>query len=115
VAWTALVALAAFGPEPAPVTRSYPEYMTSLSLLWGAELDRIGAILLVTAVLAAAVTRARALLVRTAVEAQAAGELSRFVGADAAAGFAAGRGRWLPATARPGRRPSCSSTCGASP
>jgi adenylate cyclase len=58
VAWAGLVALAAFGPDAAPVTRSYPEYMTSLSLLWGAEFDRIGAILLVTAVLAVAVTRA---------------------------------------------------------
>lgn len=94
VAWLALVAFAAFGPEPAPVTRSYPEYMTSLSLLWGAEFDRVGAILLVTTVLAVAVTRARALLVRTAVEAQAAGELSRFVGADAA-GRIRGGGRPL--------------------
>lgn len=83
-AWAVLVGIAAFGPEPTPVTRSYPEYMTSLSLLWGAEFERIGAILLVTAVLVVAVTRSRGLLVRTAVEAQAAGELSRFVGADAA-------------------------------
>ena len=84
VGWLALVALAAFGAEPAPVTRSYPEYMTSLSLLWGAEFDRVGSILAVTAVLAVAVGRARALLVRTAVESAAAGELSRFVGRDAA-------------------------------
>jgi adenylate cyclase len=80
VGWSCLVALAAFGPEPAPVTRSYPEHLQSLSLLWGAEFEKVGVILAVTAVLALAVARARALLVRTAVEADAAAELSRFVG-----------------------------------
>ncbi|MGE0046009.1 MAG: adenylate/guanylate cyclase domain-containing protein [Hyphomonadaceae bacterium] len=80
--WASLVAIAAF--EGAPVTADYRIYMTSLSLLWGAEAEKIAAILAVTAVLALAVARARALLVRTATEEIAAADLARFLDGAAA-------------------------------
>lgn len=79
--WTTLVLIAA---SDAPVTNDYPTYMSSLSLLWGAEAEKVAALLGVTLVLALAVSRARALLVRTAVEETAARELSRFLDSDAA-------------------------------
>lgn len=79
--WTALVAVAAAG---APLTGDYPTYMTSLSVLWGAEAEKLVALLGVTLVLALAVSRARALLTRTAVEEVAARDLSRFLDAGAA-------------------------------
>lgn len=79
--WAVLVTIAAAG---APTTSDYPTYMTSLSVLWGAEAEKIAALLGVTAVLALAVLRARALLVRTAVEETAARELSRFLDSRAA-------------------------------
>lgn len=75
--WFVLVAIAAIGG--APVTTDYLAYMTSLSLLWGAEFDKIVSILAVTAVLALAVSRARSLLVRTAVEGAAAADLAKFL------------------------------------
>jgi adenylate cyclase len=82
--WLCLVGVAAFGETPAPITRDYPTYMTSLSLLWGAEFDKIISILAVTIVLALAVSRARSLLVKTVIEESAAHELSRFLDPSAA-------------------------------
>jgi adenylate cyclase len=79
--WSVLVLIAARG---APVTNDYPTYMTSLSVLWGAEAEKLVALLGVTLVLALAVSRARALLTRTAVEEAAARDLSRFLDPSAA-------------------------------
>jgi adenylate cyclase len=79
--WIILVAIAASG---APTTSDYPTYMTSLSVLWGAEAEKLVALLGVTVVLALAVSRSRALLVRTSVEETAARDLSRFLDAGAA-------------------------------
>jgi adenylate cyclase len=79
--WLVLSLVAA---QSAPVTNDYPTYMTSLSVLWGAEAEKMAALLGVTLVLALAVSRARALLVRTALEETAARELSRFLDASAA-------------------------------
>jgi adenylate cyclase len=79
--WFVLVLIAARG---APVTNDYPTYMTSLSVLWGAEAEKLVALLGVTLVLALAVSRARALLTRTAVEEAAARDLSRFLDSSAA-------------------------------
>jgi adenylate cyclase len=79
--WLVLVLIAARG---APVTDDYPTYMTSLSVLWGAEAEKLVALLGVTLVLALAVSRARALLTRTAVEEAAARDLSRFLDSSAA-------------------------------
>lgn len=79
--WLTLVLIAA---RDAPMTNDYPTYMTSLSVLWGAEAEKVASLLGVTLVLALAVSRARGLLVRTVVEETAARELSRFLDADAA-------------------------------
>ena len=79
--WFLLVLIAA---REAPIVSDYPTYMTSLSVLWGAEAEKMAALLGVTLVLALAVSRARALLTRTAVEETAARDLSRFLDAGAA-------------------------------
>lgn len=81
VGWFVLVLIAA---RDAPVVADYPTYMTSLSVLWGAEAEKAAALLGVTLILALAVSRARALLVRTAVEETAARDLSRFLDPGAA-------------------------------
>ena len=79
--WLMLVLLAA---RDAPATSDYPTYMTSLSVFWGAELEKVAALGGVTLALALAVSRARGLLVRTAVEETAARDLSRFLDSGAA-------------------------------
>lgn len=81
VGWFALVLIAA---RDAPTTTDYPTYMTSLSVLWGAEAEKMVALLGATLVLALAVSRARVLLTRTAVEETAARDLSRFLDPNAA-------------------------------
>lgn len=63
---------------PPEQTHNFVEYMTSNALLVGAEVDKIIAILLTTAVLALAIARARHLLVRAVSEGAAARDLSRF-------------------------------------
>ena len=60
------------------VTRDYVAYMTSASILIGAEFDKIIAILLTTGVLAVAIVRARRLLVASVVEEAAHRDLGRF-------------------------------------
>ncbi len=60
------------------ITRDYVEYMTSNSILVGAEFDKVITILTVTAILAVAITRARRLLVRAVAESAAVDDLSRF-------------------------------------
>jgi adenylate cyclase len=60
------------------MTDDFVEYMTSNTLLLHAEIDKIIAILLTTAVLAVAIARARHLLVRAVSEGAAARDLSRF-------------------------------------
>lgn len=64
--------------DGAMVTRDYVLYMTSNSVLIGAEFDKIISILVVTAILAVAIGRARKLLIRSVAEGQAAQDLSRF-------------------------------------
>ena len=66
-------------PDDPMITRDYVEYMTSNSVLLGAEFDKVISILIVTGILAVAITRARGLLVQSVVESTAAAELSRFV------------------------------------
>ena len=78
--WLAMVFYAARGvADDSMVTRDYVEYMTSNSILLGAEFDKVISVLIVTGILAIAITRARALLVRSVVERTAAADLSRFV------------------------------------
>ncbi len=66
------------GTGQAAITRNYVTYLTSNSILIGAEFDKIISILIVTVVLAAAIVRARALLVKSVAEQAAASALSRF-------------------------------------
>lgn len=77
--WAGLTFYVASGQGGPPnLTRNFVEYMTSNALLVGAEIDKIIAILLTTAVLALAISRARHLLVRSVSEGAAARDLSRF-------------------------------------
>ena len=78
--WLAMV-LYAIGPdsENPTITRDYVEYITSNKVLLGAEFDKVISILVVTVILAVAINRARALLIRSVVEANAARGLSKFV------------------------------------
>lgn len=78
--WIALVLYVESGKGgPLDVrTDDFVEYMTSNTLLIHAEVDKIIAILLTTAVLAIAIARARHLLVRAVSEGAAARDLSRF-------------------------------------
>jgi adenylate cyclase len=77
--WLLLVIYAAgFDPSGMPVTRDYVRYMTSATILWGAEFDKIITILVVTVILAASLARARRILVRAVAEGTAASDLKRF-------------------------------------
>jgi adenylate cyclase len=60
------------------VTRDYVYYLTSNSVLKGAELDKVITILTVTAIIAVAITRAHKLLVKAVAEGAAVHDLSRF-------------------------------------
>lgn len=66
-------------PADNMITRNYVEYMTSNSVLIGAEFDKVISLLMVTAVLALALYRARKLLIESVIEGSAARDLSRFV------------------------------------
>lgn len=77
--WAVLSAYAVLASGGADmVTRDYVVYMTSNAILIGAEADKIITILVVTAILAAAMARARRLVVRSATEGEAARDLARF-------------------------------------
>ncbi|MDP6571880.1 MAG: adenylate/guanylate cyclase domain-containing protein [Rhodospirillales bacterium] len=80
VGWLCLMLYVLFAvPGDAMITRDYVEYMTSNSILVGAEVDKILSILFVTFVLAVALVRARRLLIRSVADSTAAHDLSRFV------------------------------------
>lgn len=77
--WLVLVAYAALSdPAGVPVTRNYIEYMTSPKILFGAEIDKIVTIAIVSLLLWLAIRNARRLLLRAVVESEAAGDLKRF-------------------------------------
>ena len=83
--WIALVAYAAtYDPGGMPITRDYVRYMTSASILVGAEVDKIVSILVVSVLLAWSLSRARRTLVRAVREGSAARELKRFFAVDVA-------------------------------
>ncbi|NIA71672.1 adenylate/guanylate cyclase domain-containing protein [Pelagibius litoralis] len=67
-----------YDPFDTMITRDYVAYMTSNSVLLGAEFDKIISILMVTGLIAFAIYRAKNLLVRSVSEQAAATELSRF-------------------------------------
>ncbi len=66
------------GADGCGITRMFSDYTTSYKILIGAEIDKIVSILMVTAILAIALVRARKLLIRATAEHQAAADLSRF-------------------------------------
>ena len=76
--WTGLAGYAVYTTGTEMVTRDYVYYMTHNTVLIGAEFDKIISILLVTAIIAVAIHRARTLLNRSVAEGQAARDLSRF-------------------------------------
>lgn len=79
VGWLMMVLYVVFiNPENSMITRNYIEYMTSNSILLGAEFDKIISMLIVTSVLALALYRAHKLLVSAVTEQTAAQDLSRF-------------------------------------
>jgi len=82
--WIALVAYAASDPGGMPITRDYVRYMTSASILIGAEVDKIVSILVVSVLLAWSLSRARRTLIRAVREGSAARELKRFFAVDVA-------------------------------
>lgn len=84
--WLALLAYAIAGPGGMTlVTRDYVAYMTSARVLVGGEVDKVLSILMVSALLAVAAARARALLHRAVAEGAAAGRLARFLAPEIAA------------------------------
>ncbi len=85
IGWMSLVAYAAlFDPNGMPTTRNYVEYMSSARILWGAEIDKVVTILVVSVLLGLAMRSARGLLVRAVAEGEAARDLKRFFSADVA-------------------------------
>jgi adenylate cyclase len=78
IGWFMLVAYAVLTDSEMRLTHNFVEYMTSNTILIGAEVDKILSIAAVTAVLAIAIVRARRLLISSITEAHAANELSRF-------------------------------------
>jgi adenylate cyclase len=76
--WASLVAYAIVVTPGDVVMRDFVGYMTGNRILIGAEIEKILAILVVTAVLALAIARARRLLVRAAIDGAAARDLARF-------------------------------------
>ena len=84
--WMLLVAYVVWGDaQDNMITRDYVAYMTSNTVLVGAEFDKIITILVVTAILSVAQIRARRLLERSVIEAAAAQDLSRFFSPEIAA------------------------------
>jgi adenylate cyclase len=77
--WLVLVAYAAMAGEgEMAVTRDFVVYMTSSTILWGAEIDKVVSIALVTGVIALSIVRARRILHRSVTESAAARDLRRF-------------------------------------
>ncbi len=79
--WLALVAIALASADDIDlvVTRDYVLYMTSNTVLIGAEVDKMVVILSVTAVLALALVRAKRLMHNAIVDNARASDLSRFI------------------------------------
>lgn len=81
--WLVMLAYAAVSGDMV-VTRDYVHYMTSNSVLIGAEIDKVISILMVTAVLALGLARARRILYRAVLDSVLAKDLSRFVAPEVA-------------------------------
>jgi adenylate cyclase len=83
--WLTLVGYAALVDERGTVvTHNYVEYMSSPLILWGAEIDKVVTILMVSVLLYLAIRNARRTLVRALAEGEAAHDLKRFFSDDVA-------------------------------
>jgi len=83
--WMLLVAyVITIDPRDSMITRDYVHYMTSNSVLIGAEVDKVIVILVVTAILAYAIMRNRRLLTYAVTESASNQDLARFVPAEVA-------------------------------
>lgn len=89
--WLAMVWYATnVDPQNPMITKDYVEYMTSNSVLLGAEFDKIISVLIVTCILALSLNRAQRLLVQATLEGTRARALSRFVPDEVARDVVAG-------------------------
>lgn len=85
VGWLALVFYVIYSdPQDPMITRNYVEYLTSNSILIGAEVDKLLSITLVTLVLAVAIYRGERMMRQAAITQTAASELTRFVSQEVA-------------------------------
>ncbi len=85
VGWLVLVAyVITIDPRDTMITRDYVQYMTSNSVLIGAEVDKIIVILVVTAILGYAIMRNRRLLTFAVTESASSQDLARFVPSEVA-------------------------------
>lgn len=83
--WMALMTYVVIvDPNDTMITRDYVAYMTSNSILIGAEVDKILSVAMVTIVLAIAVTRAKRTLEQAVLEHESTQNLSRFVASEVA-------------------------------
>lgn len=77
--WVVMIGYVLFAdPNDAMITRNYVEYLTSNSILVGAEVDKIVTIAAVTTILAFAIHGARRMMTQAVTGAQAQENLSRF-------------------------------------
>lgn len=84
--WLLLVAyVITVDPNDSMITHDYVAYLTSNSVLMGAEFDKVLTILMVTVILALSISLARRLLVTAVIERSASQELSRFFSPEVAA------------------------------
>ncbi len=79
VGWMAMVLAAIWIDGSGAITRNFSTYLTSNKILIGAEFDKIFTVLLVTAILALVVRRARAMLIMATREEAAGREIRRFL------------------------------------
>lgn len=85
VGWAILVGYVVFAvPDDPMITRNYVVYLTSNSVLIGAEVDKMISFAMVTGVLAVAVLRSRRVLHQAIFDSTAAKDLSRFVSTEVA-------------------------------
>lgn len=90
IGWIGMAAYAVVATPGMPVTRDFVTYLTSNSILIGAEVEKVLAIALVTTVLTLAIRRARRQLVAAARGRTAQEDLSRFFPPEVAARIASG-------------------------
>lgn len=84
IGWLAIVTYSVSIDGRGMITRDYIEYMTSNTVLLGAEFDKVLSIIVVTVIIAVAMGRARSLLVAATAEGTRARDLERFFEPDVA-------------------------------